>query len=1511
MVRDAEKKRDREEKRKVETREHLEERSREREERRRSKGKEVVTVINDRGGSPSASKEAPAPSETKQGGLEPGARKPTREERRAKREETRRMIEEVQRQIELEKKRLAELDAGKQPFVEERSEPGPSSSKNDVVDPFQYQVATDAFPTPALGSPKRSITPVIHTVEREPDWAREVPSRLGEREERLSRRCSFEREIQEAQAAAGETNGATASAGDGETPAAIVVPGEDRARSRSREPPRGRDPEPVRDVVQDEANRHYREKRMAERVAEEEIRSRTPSPSRSVIDKYEDNEDPVGRIVTPPEMKRPPTKSKFDGPNADVRIDNVITPQEVSRFHPPPPSARGLGPVMMPIFKSRDPSCERERPLLNLVLPTPRTSPSLEKMKARQVAAQAVDDPISEDEKKKEERKPKTITNYRGQTVEVPDDYDTGRVVEKESRESSQERPAIKLRFSSRKKKSAWGSLIAAAVVGAAGKTKGQGLGQGEKAVETQGSAGAAEADKDKSRGAEPASEPKSEPAPIPEAQPTIEAVREASRDVAPEPEPVSTETAPESQPSPTRSVSQAPSTPPRWSRVPFEFDESPPQIGPKPISPQAPKTGGTYGDDIDFAATLAVGLQSAGFNPDMVVNDPTYRKRDSPRGSNELTYAPPSSETVTDLGLESANRGAEENAVRKKPEVAPKPEDVEFSREPSVLDADDEWSMKSSTKSPRSKRDSSYDTATYSAPSSEVSFGSSGSKKNKRNRRKSTKDSYDIPEQDEPPDRPGESFQWIDREVSSVVSDPSGKLNGGHHGTAPVVSHPTNGNSEHHERSTTQNGDEKGSFLGNAGTFGAGAGLAGAVVAIAAQLSRPNATQDLVKEEDEQGMFGRKRSVSYSSQTVDPEIIQREIKPAIDPQFGDLLPLPPSEPGSPNLNHLNKEDDVFPSLPDSEEDTPSPQQTRPRRGTISHTHTRWRSAVEPPKTPSRTAVPVQFRMGRGSVPSSPAFRFSPVHSPVASTHFETGGHSPKRNRSARPMSWDSSRDFKPLYLLEKTASSSAHGTPADAKQQDEYPELPPSEPPSRESPGPEFAQREDDVDYLSVGLRVAAGIGASMGLLEALQIDTSSRGLDLGAGEVKFGEPLGSGETTPRAAASPTSRGFDALTEKSDEAAYDALDEWQVVEELDALPPLPESPVESPVLAPSLPVVAAEPQPIFEDSGALPALPDSLPTSPLVMGLPLASRQLPSVEDLEQLPALPKSRPSSPVREARPSAPSPSLLAEFAPEQLPSLPDSRPESPTLETQPSAPNLPLLAVSEPREFPPLPESRPESPTLEVLPAVSSLPLFASFEPEQLPALPESRPDSPVLEVRRFAPSPPLVASSEPAELPPLPESRPDSPALEALPVASSLPLFASFEPEQLPALPESRPSSPTLEVLPSVTSPPLLASFDPEQLPALPESRPPSSTLNALPSTSGRSLPAGIETEELPQLPESRADSPLLAPLSPAATTPSPAKDLEDLPALPESRPASLVLGRFSSHSFPLDNRLT
>ena len=65
------------------------------------------------------------------------------------------------------------------------------------------------------------------------------------------------------------------------------------------------------------------------------------------------------------------------------------------------------------------------------------------------------------------------------------------------------------------------------------------------------------------------------------------------------------------------------------------------------------------FDEDPEIVATMAAGLQGSGFDPDIVMEDPKYFRRDSPPGSNEGSsfYQQPFYETTTDVNLGQRNR--------------------------------------------------------------------------------------------------------------------------------------------------------------------------------------------------------------------------------------------------------------------------------------------------------------------------------------------------------------------------------------------------------------------------------------------------------------------------------------------------------------------------------------------------------------------------------------------------------------------------------------------------------------------------------------------------------------------------------------------------------------------------------------------------------------------------------------------------------------------------------------
>ncbi|KAF0638989.1 hypothetical protein FPSE5266_20237, partial [Fusarium pseudograminearum] len=372
------------------------------------------------------------------------------------------------------------------------------------------------------------------------------------------------------------------------------------------------------------------------------------------------------------------------------------------------------------------------------------------------------------------------------------------------------------------------------------------------------------------------------------------------------------------------------------------------------------------------------------------------------------------------------------------------------------------------------------YDSPTQSMAASEISVASSSSKRSKKSKRRNgAGDDYDD-SRDSPSHRKRESYD--DRDASSTVSESRGHRRASSRydddDAKSVASSSSRREKDYKERRTPEKRpstsvlsglfkprkDKKDSFLGNADTLGAGVGLATAADIYASDAGRSNAADapsDRVPSASGDGL----RHVR-SFELVDPEVIPRVIKPAIDPQYGDLLPLPPSEPSSPTSSVSGE----LPPLPDSRPDTP-PEERGVRREPWPQQ--RRRSIFETPiKSPSRTAVPIALRLGnRSSNPASPvSFRASPASSPIIS-HSDAVVMS---RRQARPTSWDNSREFMPLYLLEQ----SRHPAPTTGSV---LPALPPSEPSetsARNSPESEFLKHNDDYfgenpDYTGPDLRV------------------------------------------------------------------------------------------------------------------------------------------------------------------------------------------------------------------------------------------------------------------------------------------------------------------------------------------------------------------------------------------------------------------------------------------------------
>lgn len=1006
-----------------------------------------------------------------------------------------------------------------------RSEPDQDYDydRREEGQPETRRVPDDAFRT--RDSPSRPSSPFIIDVTP-------APSPDPDQMERRSRRDSFEDEMREAARIYDESNKSTAPISAVDMAAAIAATEQFHPHD---EPERGRTNAKQRDAIQEEADRYYHARRMAER--EVRSRSRSHSPEPSVVGKYgQDHGAEIPRIVTPPEMLQKPQKNMYSEPNADVKFDHLMSPEDHAFFRP----------KECPV---RDPSAERPRPVLTLVIPTPVPTPSPEG-KRKSLDTKAPETVLSD--------VPDIVIGPRGEIIEVvtasPDSKRVSwgpsetKQYEVESPERSRERPSAEFSETHRhsNKGDDWDG-IPADVAGAAAAAAF--LGDDEPEQFEQGEQADINSDipLDTSRSSPP-----------------------RDRKVLP------------------KGLS--------FGALDEEPEDAPPAPGPKPASPRTSQMPGAFADDLDFAATLAAGLQESGFDPNIVIDDETYRRRDSPPGLYDPAgvYMEPYAETVLDLGVLGIDQGvpvrepghiigevAETPAREKEPpldvsESAPASprqsasdegrsighDDTEAAEEPVVespkalseelrkvekdasaaqlaeeeerlaqpIEAGDDIGAdvpsleETNESSKKPKRSSSgWDDADTPVNDRRVSLpvdtfddvedakASDDAWEEAKGSRKAESDfkGYDVPEEHSALRRErrkeerrrlqlAKSSDKNGTSAKSATNDDASSVPG-RDDSRPGMPAPDDKKDNKADKMGSKeekrggggfwgllkgsNGADGGkeSKKGSAGTLGAGAGLTGAAlgaaVAAGSLPSSSDAAEAPLKQEEpfvfvdvNQPAAQRADSVSEPENLLldDPDIIPRIIKPAIDPQYGDLLPLPPS-PGGVDSSSLY-EDDELPPLPDSRPATPPGQekallrersessQKRPAHAT----HTRRRSAQETPtKSPSHTAIPIQFRMGPGprtAVPPPPGNPHTPPtsHPSPAALSQETFPTTKRPSRPTswdRPMSWDTSREFRPLYLLERSRG----GT----QENDDTPGTTPL-PPSSESSAPESVQGEE-----------------------------------------------------------------------------------------------------------------------------------------------------------------------------------------------------------------------------------------------------------------------------------------------------------------------------------------------------------------------------------------------------------------------------------------------------------------
>ena len=536
------------------------------------------------------------------------AREETREERRERRERRR----DERRSEVAERPRDAHDERRTQSVIGTYENP-------PIMDPFQYQVAQDSFPTPthesAAKTQERQPTPHIVTVDRTPDFSmmddrpkegyRKYSEHKDERRSRYKDSDSRDEALHNAASIYYEVEHSTAPVDTGALGAAVAAvtsEGYRQSRSEKRRDERrseydstsernrgrrsSRDPDEER--IQEEADKAYREIIMARKIASQVIRSRSASPDTSVINKYNDEEEEVIRILTPPGMEDHKKEgSPYDAPNADFQPDRVITdPKELQVLKAPLVSVDRS--TSGPPYLKHDPDALGPRPFLNLVHPTPTPSPAPEKQRTEPVRSEVsktAPEPKDSVASSSDSSGSKGVTWGRNETkhyeVESPAEHHDEFVTSDKYATEKVEEPTF--RKTSGKSKG-WGA-VAAGIMGATAGMATKGSGETRSDRKRQNSDDWEDTFENPDLDFEP--------------QMTSAVQDETDRSRT------------------SRSVE---------SHIPGAFE-----------------------DDIDFAATLAAGLQDTGFDPNIVINDPAFHRRESPPGSNGFSsYHAPFSETMS-----------------------------------------------------------------------------------------------------------------------------------------------------------------------------------------------------------------------------------------------------------------------------------------------------------------------------------------------------------------------------------------------------------------------------------------------------------------------------------------------------------------------------------------------------------------------------------------------------------------------------------------------------------------------------------------------------------------------------------------------------------------------------------------------------------------------------------------------------------------------------------------------
>lgn len=499
------------------------------------------------------------------------------------------------------------------------------------------------------------------------------------------------------------------------------------------------------------------------------------------------------------------------------------------------------------------------------------------------------------------------------------------------------------------------------------------------------------------------------------------------------------------------------------------------------------------YGDDLEFAATLAASAEDAGFDPSLVIDDPIYRRRDSPPGSNDRSM-PGGFDDKDEPRLSKKERKRKDKAARRQSEEETNGRDDdaivqdiisqvgEFeprdAQSDPINEVDDEWETGKKSKSKRPKkdrkdsgsRDEFYETSesisrpedpesrqVYDSPTEDVQYvvssttASKDGERSKKHRKKSKHDSIDfedaastissrsttVDNNDKPKEKRGKSI-WS--RVLGKSTDSLPQENGTKDGTTEAAANDfeerKKKSKKFKERRSTRDDFDDDDARSRSSTTSNKESKRRSNGGSTGQDSGRIA-QDLPTKVYPPAPSGRD-SPDESLTAYKGHLNEDELEKVDEQRSESFLGERPEPPPPPDMAAREEEPPDYatavgiPATPRSLPDDHTRQYAEPQASD---------PLQSPPALASPTAVPFHFRRPR----PSPGSGRSQSQTPFSSGQI-TADLPLRQKPRPRSTEFKSSTEFRPLWLVEK------HRSQREPAPEETYPSLPSSHTNSRSS---------------------------------------------------------------------------------------------------------------------------------------------------------------------------------------------------------------------------------------------------------------------------------------------------------------------------------------------------------------------------------------------------------------------------------------------------------------------------